>query len=84
MAISPLVHFRLLATEILTDLLQKLIHAGRIVGFCKPHFGRELYASFDNQEPMQLSIHSDDGVIVYGQYTRQAVFESVQHLDRGH
>ena len=36
-----------------------------------------------NQEPMQLSIHSDDGVIVYGQYTRQAVFESVNISTEG-
>ena len=36
-----------------------------------------------NQEPMQLSIHNEDGVIVYGEYTRQAVFDSVNISTEG-
>ena len=36
------------------------------------------------QKPMQLSIHNDDGVIVYGEYTRQAVFDSVNISTDGH
>jgi len=37
-----------------------------------------------NQEPMQLSIHDNDGVIVYGEYTRQAVFGSMNISTDGH
>ncbi len=37
-----------------------------------------------NQEPMQLSIHDDVGVIVYGTYTGQAIFDSIILSTDGH
>lgn len=37
-----------------------------------------------NQEPMQLSIENDVGVIVYGTYTDQAVFDSLNLSTDGH